>query len=732
MIVSPALFLCVLEAGLRLGGYGHRTSFFIGPDAVGDYLPNPKFGWRFFPRPLARLPVPCFMSAKAPGAVRIFVLGSSAAQGVPDPSFSFGRILEVMLRKRYPGVPFEVVNAAMTAINSHVVLQIARDCATYEPDLFVVYTGNNEVVGPYGPATVFQRWSPSRTMIRANAWAKSMRTGQLLDSFLERLGARGNSPSAWRGMQMFTGNCVAADDPRLEAVYENFRQNLSDVCQVARRAGAGVILSTVAVNLKDCPPFSSLHRSGLSAEQLAEWKSIYEAGIKLEGEKRWLEAIAKYEAAAQIDDHFAELPYRRGRCLLAAGRVVEARGQYVLARDLDALRFRADSRLNAIIREVGSEQGGTGVRLADAEQSLAKGASGASGLCGEESFYEHVHLKFDGNYLLARTVLEEVEAALPRLTAFARKGPIPSRRQCAESLALTAWDEWNVAQPMVSMTARAPFTEQLEHAARQALAEETMKELGRRASTRAVVAEARRIYETALEAAGDDWRLHFRFGLLLVANGYRDLAVPHFQIIWKRPPLDPLVCNDAGDVATDTGHVAEAISCLQKAIELDPSFAAAHNNLGRALAKSGRMAEALVEYRKALQLDPTMVMAHNNLAFSLESGGNVAEAIAEYEKALEIDPSSAIIHFNLAKTFLNQGRIEEAIAHFGKAVEIEPNYAAAHNNLGAALYRNKQVDEAIAHFRKALEIMPDYAQARANLAHAMRARANNSGKSRAD
>ena len=40
---------------------------------------------------------------KPAGAVRIFVLGSSAAQGVPDPSFSFGRMLEVMLRERYPG-----------------------------------------------------------------------------------------------------------------------------------------------------------------------------------------------------------------------------------------------------------------------------------------------------------------------------------------------------------------------------------------------------------------------------------------------------------------------------------------------------------------------------------------------------------------------------------------------------------------------------------------------------
>ena len=224
MIVAPVLFIAVLEAGLRLGGYGYPTTFFIGPNADGVYTPNPRFGWRFFPRPLARSPIPSLLSAKPAGTVRIFVLGGSAAQGMPNYSFSFGRILEVMLRERYPDVKFEVVNTAMTAINSHVVLEIARDCAAHQPDLFVVYMGNNEVVGPYGPGTVFQQWSPSLKFIRANVWVKSTRIGQLFDGAIHYLHAKDGSPASWQGMEMFLGNQIAADDPRLEAVYSNFRR----------------------------------------------------------------------------------------------------------------------------------------------------------------------------------------------------------------------------------------------------------------------------------------------------------------------------------------------------------------------------------------------------------------------------------------------------------------------------------------------------------------------------
>ena len=204
LVLSPILCLGLLEAGLRLGGYGYPTTFFLGPDSSGNCTVNHRFGWRFFPRRLATQPHPCTLSAKPAGTIRIFVLGGSAAQGFPDPSFSFGRILAVMLGQQYPGRQFEVVNAAMPAMNSHAVLEIARDCAAHEPDLFLVYMGNNEVMGPYGPGTVFQRWSPGLGMIRASLWVKSTRVGELFGdvsaalrrdpSAVDRMARHGNVP----------------------------------------------------------------------------------------------------------------------------------------------------------------------------------------------------------------------------------------------------------------------------------------------------------------------------------------------------------------------------------------------------------------------------------------------------------------------------------------------------------------------------------------------------------
>jgi tetratricopeptide (TPR) repeat protein len=714
-IVSPLLFLIVLEVGLRLGGYGHPTSFLIGPDADGVYTSNLQFGWRFFPRSVARTPVPCFLSTKPAGAVRIFILGSSAAQGVPDPTFSVGRTLEVLLRERYPDVKFEVVNAAMTAINSHVAVEIAHDCAAHQPDLFVVYMGNNEVVGPYGPGTVFQQWSPSRRLIRANVWLKSTRVGQLLGDAIGWLRPRNGSPTAWQGLEMFMGNHVAADDPRLPAVYDNFRQNLIEICRVGRRAGAGVVLSTVAVNLKDCPPFAAQHRSGLSPEELTKWQALYDAGVKLENARKWPEAIAKYEAAVQIDNCFADLPFRLGRCLSALGRLTEARDQFVLARDLDTLRFRADSQINAAICEVASQEETEGVRLVDAERSFAKSDLAVGGIPGERLFYEHVHFTFDGTYLLARTVLEEVEAALPRLAASRRQEPVLSKEQCAELLTLTTWDEYQMVNLTAEVLSRPPFTSQLDHVLRETSARRQAEKLGRLAATHGAIEAAFRTCEAALERSPDDWQGHHRVAKLALASGRPQTAMEHLRIVVKKMPRDPDVNMNLGNAAQKCGRIDEAIACFRRALENDPGLVMANYSLASALSRHGQIDEAILSFQKAVEADPKFVMAHNDLGTALERRGRIDEAIAEYQKAVELKPEFALTHFNLGNALDIRGRIDEAVAQYQKALENDPQFAMAHNKLGTALVGRGQIDEAIAHFQKALEIQPDFPAARAGL-----------------
>lgn len=98
MTIVPLLLLAGMEIGLRLAGYGYPTSYFVKKRNGNAYLSNQRFGWRFFSPHLARHPLLLSLPLDKPaGTYRIFVLGSSAAKGEPDYSFSFARILGKML-----------------------------------------------------------------------------------------------------------------------------------------------------------------------------------------------------------------------------------------------------------------------------------------------------------------------------------------------------------------------------------------------------------------------------------------------------------------------------------------------------------------------------------------------------------------------------------------------------------------------------------------------------------
>ena len=169
----PALLFGGLELALRLVNYGYPTGFFRKTQIAGRevFVENDKFGLRFFPPALTRIASPIVMPATKPtNTCRIFILGESAALGDPEPAFGFGRYLEVLLRDRYPDKQFEVVSAAMTAINSHSLLPIARDCVQQDGDLWVIYMGNNEVVGPFGAGTGTWALAHPRCFQSAPAW----------------------------------------------------------------------------------------------------------------------------------------------------------------------------------------------------------------------------------------------------------------------------------------------------------------------------------------------------------------------------------------------------------------------------------------------------------------------------------------------------------------------------------------------------------------------------------
>ena len=96
------------------------------------------------------------------------------------------------------------------------------------------------------------------------------------------------------------------------------------------------------------------------------------------------------------------------------------------------------------------------------------------------------------------------------------------------------------------------------------------------------------------------------------------------------------------------GKVTEAMPHFERALQLNPDYADAHNNLGIALTAQGKVTEAVPHFERALQLKPDSAEAHNNLGLALVKQGKWHEAIPQYERALQLNPDYAEAGCNLA------------------------------------------------------------------------------------
>ena len=718
-ILVPLLLLGGLEFGLRLSGFGYPTSFFLPTEIAGHrfYVTNGKFGHRFFPASLARTPLIMRLADPKPAnSYRIFLFGESAAQGDPDPSFGAGRYLEVLLRERYPGTDFQVVCAAMTAINSHALLPIARECAQHDGDLWIVYMGNNEFVGPFGGGTVFGRRAPSRAAIKFALALKTTRTGQLINTLAAKFNPNSTAPKAWSGMNMFKEQRLAYDDPSRLRTYDNFKGNLEDMLDAGRNARVPVLLSTVGSSLKDCAPFSSLHPANLTEKQKSDWDGFYNSGTNAEAAENYGAALDYYEKASRIDPGFAELLFRMGSCQLALTNWPQASHSFEMARDYDALAFRADTRINQTIKDAAARHAADGVHLVDAEQMLAQSSPG--GIPGQELFYEHVHLNFAGNYLLARAFAAEIAPLLPaQITAHAKTN-WASAEFCDQRLAVSPWDRYRLLQMNLSRVSEPPFTEQLNHAARARAYMAEMKEVQTRLTADSRDS-ARAMYREDVAAAPDDWLLHGNFSQFLDEVGDLASAVGEQQRVCGLLPCFAAPQDKAGLLLVRERKSGDAAACFLRALALDPDFVPAMNELGEIRANEGKTAEATNYFARALRLNPGYVEAYFNWGFLDQTKGQIDQAMGRYRVAAELQPDGPAAYFSQAVAAAAQRHPEDAINLFQAAVWMYPSFWQARYLLGDQLVATGKISDAQAQFEQVTRIRPDFARGHVNLGVAL-------------
>jgi len=161
-----------------------------------------------------------------------------------------------------------------------------------------------------------------------------------------------------------------------------------------------------------------------------------------------------------------------------------------------------------------------------------------------------------------------------------------------------------------------------------------------------------------------------------------------------------------GNKLIDQGAYAEAAALYGKAVEFDPSHAAALNNLGSALLYLGRYEEGERYFREAMAVNPDFSDSYSNLGNLSRQKGYLGESETLLRRALKLRPNNLDARINLGLTLVVLGRTRDARACFSKALKTAPRNPHALFGMGQIALVEGRFDEAETTYRRVAELSP--------------------------
>ena len=624
IVVVPLLFFVLLEFGLTVFGVGTSFDYFheIDIDGQPHYQENPGFADQFYPPSLNIGPLEnTFSEERDPELIRVYILGGSAAQGFPHKNHGVDRLLAAQLRAALPSRKIEVINTAMTSVNSHVVYAVAKSIPEDSADFAVILMGNNEVVGPYGPGTFNQNFLANITVIRTIQALKRTRTWQGLDSLIQKTRSTDAMQELeWEGMQMFTNNGVPHDDPRMDSVYAHYEANLTDIIETLRGKGIHVLLSSVPVNLRHSAPFLSVRSPDLSGDQLDRWRELTLSGSQSADQENWSDAVTQFQAALEIDPGYADTHFRLGTAFENLGDVDKARTHYERALDLDALRFRADTRLNQIIQDVAAGLGSDSFSFVDSAAAFRKASQPYQP--GWNLLLEHVHYSFAGNNVLATEITRSIVSSLHAADDFrALRGVDVARR-----IGFPNYDTIEEIKNLQGMIEHPPFPGQSNYTELRNFLDNKLDRVTNAVGSQREVVQRR---QDVVDSGLADWKVHFELAVLNQRLRNPPAMYYHLQQILELYPHNRESYMKLAEAMSKDGRWREAIPHLERSLYYtrgdEEKIAQTINWLGTAHLRTGNYEKAtdlLLQMPKRYpdQIDLTLRAYGNLIKYSRDNG----------------------------------------------------------------------------------------------------------------
>ena len=676
-LLIPVFFIALLEAGLQLFEYGGNTDLFVSaPDEDSKYYGiNRDIGRRYFfmqstiPQPRKDV----FLKEKPENGYRVFVLGGSTTAGYPyGNNGMFTRILHHRLSDTFPGREIEVINTAMSAVNSYTLLDYMDEIIAQQPDALLIYAGHNEYYGALGVASV-ETLGKFRSVVKSYLKLQRFKIFVLLRNIIGRArkwigsdaapGGEG-APTATMMARMAKDKTISFGSQLYDLGKEQFHQNLLDIIRKAKDAGIAVIVSELVSNIRDHQPFVSV-----KADTFPPAQNVF----------------------------------RKARALEKAGRYEEARRTYYRAKDLDVLRFRAPEEFNEIVHQVASK---FDIPVVPMKSYFEKASPNE--LIGNNLMHEHLHPKIDGYFLMADAFYNTM-----RKEGFISNQwedrHIKPNSYYRKHWGFTELDSLHAALSIIQLKGGWPFKNN---------PGQNLALYQYRAKTKAdsVALDILKTGKLTLEMG------HMEMANYYGRQGNLESAFEEYKALFYTVPSEDLFYENAAKILMEMKQYHRALPILYEAIKYNEQNAFAHKWIGQILLNDNQYQNGITFLEKAYELKPIDSQLLFNLSRSYFKTSQPKKANEILNRLKKVSPNSPFIarleaynaapgdgpanvsgYIQKAQGHLKDKEYEPALVVLRQSLQVQET-ALAHKLIGTILLADGKSKDALPSLERAREM----------------------------
>ena len=600
-----------------------------------------------------------FPQQKNPAAYRVFCVGGSTTFGRPyQDALSFCGWLRAYLQAADPSRDWEVVNVGGVSYASYRVARVMDELKNYQPDLFIVYSGQNEFLEQRSYAAlrelpswvinldaslsgtrIYTAMKQAIDTIQSGAGGISLRRDQLAGEVDDILNHTQGPESYYR------------DDTLKQQITLHYRLNLRRMAIIAESVDAGIVFVKPAINIRDMSPFKSEHSNDLGLDALMRWQILYSEARELQQAGRLGRALDKYHQARAIDDRYAELHFRIGQILFEQLRYDEAEAAFRRAVEEDVAPLRILASMQQAVEDVAADERAPLIDFPALIRDAYRHEYGHA-VFGGEYFTDHVHTNAQGYHRLGMALFDhlvEQDIARPEVNWD------PTRAEAVRQQVLAGIDTEDEGETLLNLGAVFEWAGKFEEARTQLL--------------------------RALEILGPDEGIYLRLASSSYSVGRPDDAIHYLKKLQILSPDLPGLNSKLGMIRLEQGHTDEAIAYCKAELNHHPGNHLPHLCIAKSLAAQGAYEKAQAHFDRALELGPESDVVRRMYASFLSEQNNHDEALAHGRVALRINPADARAHNLIGSILIRQGDAERARHHISEALRLKPDYEAARKNL---------------------------------------------------